>query len=155
MMSEDLVTTIEPVRKELQVNLSAEAAFRLFTEGLNTWWPLATHSVGEENAEACFFEDHVGGRIYEVMKDGKQSDWGRVLEYDTYNKVSFTWHPSRTPDTAQEVTVTFHESAGSTLVTLVQSGWETLGERALKARNGYVKGWEKVLRYYIDAVNAG
>jgi len=154
MMTQKLETILEPVRKELKVNLSAEAAFRLFTEGLNKWWPLATHSVGEENAENCFFEGRVGGRIYEVMKDGKQADWGKVLVWEPYDKVSFTWYPGRTSDTAQEVTVTFSESSGGTIVELVHTGWETLGEKAATARNGYVTGWDFVLGKYLEAVEA-
>jgi len=154
MMTQKLETILEPVRKALKVNLSAEAAFRLFTEGLNKWWPLVTHSVGEENAENCFFEGRVGGRIYEVMKDGKQADWGKVLVWEPYDKVSFTWHPGRTSDTAQEVTVTFSESSGGTLVELVHTGWETLGEKAATARNGYVTGWDFVLGKYVEAVEA-
>ena len=153
-MKQTLETTIEPVRKELKVNLSAETAFRLFTEGLNKWWPLATHSVGEEKAENCFFEGRVGGRIYEVMKDGKQADWGKVLVWEPYDKVSFTWHPGRTSDTAQEVTVTFSESSGGTIVELVHTGWEALGEKAATARNGYVTGWDFVLGKYLEAVKA-
>lgn len=153
-MKQTLETTIEPVRKELKVNLSAETAFRLFTEGLNKWWPLATHSVGEEKAENCFFEGRVGGRIYEVMKDGKQADWGTVLVWEPYDKVSFTWYPGRTSDTAQEVTVTFRESSGSTLVELVHTGWEVLGEKAVTARNGYVTGWDFVLGKFMEAVEA-
>ena len=34
MMTQKLETILEPVRKELKVNLSAEAAFRLFTSGV-------------------------------------------------------------------------------------------------------------------------
>jgi len=154
MMTQKLETILEPVRKELKVNLSAEAAFRLFTEGLNKWWPLATHSVGEENAEKCFFEGRVGGRIYEVMKDGKQADWGKVLVWEPYDKVSFTWHPGRISDTAQEVTVTFSESSGGTIVELVHTGWEALGEKAATARNGYVTGWDFVLGKYLEAIEA-
>jgi len=154
MMKQTLETTIEPVRKELKVNLSAEAAFRLFTEGLHKWWPLATHSVDNEKAESCIFEGHVGGRIYEVMNDGTQADWGRVLAWEPYDKVSFTWHPGRSADTEQEVTVTFRESSGSTLVELVHTGWEALGERAVKARNGYVNGWDYVLGKYMEAIEA-
>ena len=52
-MSEHQAVKIEPVVKQIKVGLNQEAAFRLFTEGLNKWWPLATHSVGEDQAEAC------------------------------------------------------------------------------------------------------
>ena len=110
--------------------------------------------MGEENAENCFFEGRVGGRIYEVMKDGKQADWGKVLVWEPYDKVSFTWHPGRTSDTAQEVTVTFSESSGGTIVELVHTGWEALGEKAATARNGYVTGWDFVLGKYLEAVEA-
>ena len=69
---------IEPLRKQVKVGLPAEAAFKLFTEGMGRWWPLATHSVGEDQAETCFFEGWTGGRIMEVLKDGSQSERGRV-----------------------------------------------------------------------------
>ena len=52
-MSEHQAIKTEPVEKQIKVGLSQEAAFRLFTEGLDKWWPLATHSVGEEQAETC------------------------------------------------------------------------------------------------------
>jgi hypothetical protein len=75
-MNEELVQSvkIEPVRKQLKVSLPVESAFKLFTAGIGTWWPIATHSVGEEQAETCFFEGWVGGRIMEVLKDGSQSE---------------------------------------------------------------------------------
>lgn len=140
---------IEPVRKQIKVALPVEKAFRLFTEGMGKWWPLLTHSVGEDQAKACFFEGWVGGRIMEVLKDGSESEWGRVLVWEPYHKVSFHWYPGRTPDTAQEVTVTFSETPGGSLVELVHTGWETLGDRALKTRDGYVTGWDYVLAKYI------
>lgn len=145
---------IEPLRKQLKVSLSAEHAFRLFTTGIGTWWPLGTHSVGEDQAETCFFEEWVGGRIVEVLKDGSQSEWGRVLVWEPFHKVSFHWYPGRTPDTAQEVAVTFNEIPGGTLVELVHTGWETLGGDALAKRVGYDTGWDYVLaKYIIQAAN--
>ena len=72
---------IEPVRKQLKVGLSAEKAFRLFTEGIDKWWPLPTHSVGLEQAESCYFEGWIGGRIMEVLRDGSESEWGKVLAW--------------------------------------------------------------------------
>jgi hypothetical protein len=148
--------TIEPVRKQLKVGLSPEAAFRLFTEGIDKWWPLRTHSVGEDQAESCYFEGRVGGRIVEVLKDGSQSEWGRVLVWEPYKRVRFSWYPGRTPETAQEVTVTFVErEGGGTLVELVHTGWETLGERAQSGWAGYDVGWDFVLAKYIVRATEG
>jgi hypothetical protein len=155
-MNEELVQSvkIEPVRKQLKVSLPVEKAFELFTAGIGTWWPMATHSVGEEQAKTCFFEGWVGGRIMEVLKDGSQSEWGKVIVWEPFHRVSFHWYPGRTPDTAQEVTVTFSEIPSGTLVELVHVGWETLGEQALAQRNGYDTGWDYVLaKYIIQAAN--
>lgn len=145
---------IEPVRKEIKVSLPMQKAFELFTAGIGKWWPLLTHSVGQEQAETCFFEGWVGGRIVEVLKDGNESEWGRVLTWDPFHKVSFYWYPGRTPDTAQEVTVTFSEIPGGSRVELVHVGWETLGMAAQARRDGYDTGWDYVLaKYVIESAN--
>jgi len=52
---------LEPLRKQLKVSLPVQKAFELFTEGMGTWWPLPTHSVGEVQAESCFLEGWAGG----------------------------------------------------------------------------------------------
>jgi uncharacterized protein YndB with AHSA1/START domain len=146
---------IEPLRKQLKVSLPMEKAFNLFTAGMGKWWPLLTHSVGEGQAETCFFEGWVGGRIVEVLKDGSQSEWGRVLVWEPFHKVSFHWYPGRAPDTAQEVTVTFSESSGGSTVELVHTGWETLGPLAQASRDGYDTGWDFVLAKYIIEAATG
>ena len=140
---------IEPVRKQLKVSLSVPQAFELFTSGIGKWWPLLTHSVGEEQAETCFFEGWVGGRIVEVLKDGSQSEWGKVILWEPFHKVSFSWYPGRAADTAQEVTVTFSEGPAGALVELVHTGWESLGALARSRRDGYETGWDYVLEKYV------
>ena len=141
---------IEPVRKQVTVALPVEAAFRLFTDGIGRWWPLATHSVAKENADSCYFEGWVGGRIIEVMKNGKEAEWGKVLVWEPFQKVSFHWYPERTPATYQVVTVTFTETQNGCLVELVHAGWETLGAGAMEKRQGYVTGWDYVLGKYVE-----
>ena len=141
---------LSPLMKSIQVPLVVEAAFRLFTEGFGSWWPLLTHSVGEEDAETCILERRVGGRIYEVLKDQSQFDWGVVLDWEPPRRLAFTWHPGRTPDTAQQVEVTFTPTAGGTQVVLTHTGWEHLGERAQSVRENYVTGWDYVLGKYIQ-----
>lgn len=140
---------IEPLRKQVKVGLPVKQAFELFTAGIGKWWPLLTHSVGEEEAETCYFEGWVGGRIVEVLKNGTQAEWGRVLSWEPFHQVSFHWYPGRTPDTAQVVTVTFSEISGGSLVELVHVGWETLGTDAQARRDGYDTGWDFVLAKYI------
>jgi hypothetical protein len=138
----------------LKVDLPIEAAFRLFTDGINRWWPLLTHSVGEEQAETCYFEGWVGGRIYEVMKDGNQAEWGRVLVWEPPVRVTFSWHPGREAQTAQQVTVTFSEVPGGALLDLVHSGWETLGESAQAIWENYQTGWDFVLGKYASQASS-
>jgi uncharacterized protein YndB with AHSA1/START domain len=140
-----------PVKKTITVGLPVEAAFRLFTAGFGQWWPLASHSVGEENAAACYLEGEIGGRIYEVNKDGSQVDWGQVKAWEPPHRLVFTWHPGRTPDTAQVVQVTFQEEPGGAQVELTHYGWERLGERALEVRENYVSGWDIVLGFYRES----
>jgi uncharacterized protein YndB with AHSA1/START domain len=145
---------IEPVRKELKVRLTKEAAFKLFTAEIGTWWPLPSHSVGGDDAQTCYFEGRAGGRIYEVMSDGREAEWGRVVTWEPYDRVVFTWYPGRTPVSAQEVTVTFSDFPGGTRVELVHVGWEIRGADAQTDRDGYDMGWDFVLSNYVIAAGA-
>jgi uncharacterized protein YndB with AHSA1/START domain len=140
---------LPPVKKSITVGIPVEEAFRLFTDGIHTWWPLASHSVGEERAESCVLEPRRGGRFYEVMKDGSEADWGEVLSWEPPRRFVTTWHPGREGATAQELEVVFTAEGEGTRVDLTHSNWELLGERAEEARLGYVKGWDYVLGLYI------
>lgn len=141
---------LAPVVKHVQVDLPPEAAFRLFTEGMTSWWPLVTHSVGEEQALAVTLEGRTGGRIYETLEDGSQEDWGRVTSWEPPRRVAFTWHPGGDPLTPTQVEVTFHPAGSGTRVELTHRGWEVLGERGERVRRNYVTGWDLVLGNYIQ-----
>ena len=38
------------IRKSIDVRRPLDETFRLFTESMDRWWPLASHSVGLQNA---------------------------------------------------------------------------------------------------------
>ncbi|MGI9597336.1 MAG: hypothetical protein ACR2QK_14330, partial [Acidimicrobiales bacterium] len=57
---------IEPVIKERDVAQPVEKAFELFTEGMGRWWPLASHSIGQDSAADVRFEGRIGGRVVEI-----------------------------------------------------------------------------------------
>lgn len=144
--AEDL---IPPVEKSLRVSLPVEAAFKLFTQGLSTWWPMVTHSVGLADTESCHVEEHEGGRVYEIQKDGTEAPWGTVLAWEPPHRFMMSWHPGRDESTAQELEVLFETEGEGTRVELIHRGWEALGERAKETREGYVSGWDDVLGHYL------
>lgn len=142
------MTTLTPLRKSITVPATQSQAFRRFTTEISSWWPLKSHSVGQANAERVVFEEKLGGRIYEVIRGGKQSEWGMVTMWNPPERVAFTWYPGDSPDHSTELALSFHPEGNGTRVELVHTGWERLGALAKKARRGYPIGWAYVLRLY-------
>jgi len=151
-------SVIPSVEKSILVALPLEAAFKLFTQGLTTWWPLATHSVGAADAVSCHIEEHEGGRVYEVDKDGIESPWGVVLAWEPPHRFMMSWRPGRGEDTAQELEVLFEAEGDGARLKVIHRNWEILGEKATETRAGYITGWDIVLGHYttqIETVAAG
>lgn len=119
-----------PVRQSVHVDCPIEDAFRLFTQELDQWWPLTSHSIGEDESDTCAIQPWTGGRIYERTRSGQEHDWGTVLVWDPPTRVEFTWHPGRRGDPGQTVDVEFHAEADGTRVTLIHTGWQFAGIRA-------------------------
>ena len=69
--------TMEPVRKSIRVQANAARAFKVFTEGIDSWWP-KTHHIGKSPMLRAVLESCVGGRCYSEQADGTECDWGRI-----------------------------------------------------------------------------
>jgi uncharacterized protein YndB with AHSA1/START domain len=139
---------LQPVRHSIEVGLRPAAAFRVFVEQIDSWWPLALHAIGPGKATGCHFEGRVGGRIYETHDDGALHLWGTVTEWQPPRRIVFSWHPGRGADTAQEVELRFGDLGTGTRVELEHRAWAALGERAAEARDAYQSGWPGVLTDY-------
>ena len=137
-----------PVLKSVTVKADPGQAFRRFTSEMAAWWPLASHSVGQSEAETVVMEGHVGGRIVERIRGGRECVWGTVTAWEPSRRVAFTWHPGEAPETAQDVEVRFTAVGARTRVDLVHKGFERMGPMARKARRGYPIGWAYVLGLY-------
>lgn len=143
---------LEPLRKSIRVRCGVHAAFRVFTERIGDWWPLAGgYSVFGADAETCRIEPAPGGAILEIARDGRQSVWGRVIDWEPPHRVSFSWHPGRTEDTAQTVELRFTGDGAETQVELEHRDWQKLGDQAAPMREGYSAGWDAVLAIYAGA----
>jgi hypothetical protein len=138
------------IRKTVTVPLSQKAAFKLFTEGMGTWWPTLTHSVAQSTAATAGMDDRVGGEIYE-QTDGGRVTWGTITAWDAPDGFSSTWHPGYGAELATQLTVRFHaEGPSTTRVELEHRGWEVFGERADEMFQGYLTGWDPVLAPYVE-----
>jgi uncharacterized protein YndB with AHSA1/START domain len=153
--------TIPPVLRTVTVRCSVEHAFRVFTEAMGSWWPLAEFSraadeQGDEGitASGIRFEGRVGGRIVEIMSDGTEAPWGEVLEWEPPTRAVFSWKPHPRPIPPTEVEVRFTAEGDSTRVDLEHRGWERLGDIGHAGRQEYAKGWPHVIALFAHAAEA-
>jgi uncharacterized protein YndB with AHSA1/START domain len=79
------------VKKQISVKAPPEVAWRVFTEKMVVWWPLANYKIGKVAAVDAVIEPRVGGRWYEKGEDGTTTDWGRVLVWDPPSRLVLTW----------------------------------------------------------------
>ena len=124
-----------------------EHVFRVFTEGIGSWWNPEHHILQAELAEMVF-EPHVGGHIIDRGTDGSECRWARVLAYDPPHRVCFSWDINLAwqlePDPAKtsEVEVTFSaEEPSRTRVVLIHRHLERHGEGWEQMRDAVSSGW--------------
>ena len=147
------VTATETLRKEIYVDASPETAFRVFTEQIEAWWPLHKYGIFLEERDTVAFEDRDPWVLVEKAKDGRETIWGEVLDYEFSSRLRMTWHPGRSfEEMPTEIELTFAADGDGTTVVLEHRGWENcVGDRR-EARSGYDRGWDEVLDVYKAAV---
>ena len=150
-------TALEPVRKTVSVACDVEHAFRTFTEGIGTWWPVEEHSItagrdGSHPPERVVFEPTAGGRLYERARDGRECDWATILVYEPPSRIVLEWkvNPAAPPT---EVEVRFEAEGDATRVELEHRGWERYTDGGAEPRSAYDSGWPGVLARYEETAS--
>src|SRR6202012_5386706 len=112
------------VRTSVEVNVTPDRAFHLFTAEIGSWWDADKHILQAPLA-SMEFEPFVGGQIIDRGTDGSECRWARVLAYDPPDRVVFSWDINvqwqieTDPSLCSEVEITFTALAeGSTRVEL-------------------------------------
>lgn len=143
------VVELTPVVKSIDVRRSAADAFRIFTQEISAWWPMATHTRAKtaegEVTERVTIEPRVGGRVYETLTTGEELEWGAVSAYEPGALFAINWTMGRATSQTTDVSVRFEPiDAQRCRVTLTHENWERMGDEAEKLRNAYNGGWVTV-----------
>jgi uncharacterized protein YndB with AHSA1/START domain len=128
------------VRKVAHVQAAQAVAWRVFTEKMGTWWPLANCKIGAARAVDAVIEPFVGGRWYELGEDGSTCDWGQVLFWDPPSRLVLSWDISADwkPDANLKTEVELRfiaEGMNSTRVELEHRHLDRYGDRRDEIRH--------------------
>ena len=82
------------VRHSIVVEAPQDRAFTVFTQRMQSWWPMESHRIGGKPITDLVTEPHAGGRWYERAEDGSECDWGRVVAWEPPARVVLTWQVS-------------------------------------------------------------
>jgi uncharacterized protein YndB with AHSA1/START domain len=148
------------LRKVVSVNAPPEVAWRVFTEKMGTWWPLATHKIGKAKAVDVVVEPRADGRWYERGDDGSTCDWGRVLLWEPHSRLVLTWEITadwqHDPSLKTEVEVRFiGEGKDGTRVELEHRHLDLYGARRDEMRGIFDSegGWSGLLASFARAAS--
>src|SRR5512146_209801 len=81
------------VRTSIRVRASADRAFQVFTQEMDTWWP-PSHHIGSSPMKVIVVEGRPGGRIYTEQQDGTICPWGTVLAWEPPQRFLLAWQVS-------------------------------------------------------------
>jgi uncharacterized protein YndB with AHSA1/START domain len=146
------------VRRSIVVDAPQDRCFETFVN-MTSWWPLATHTIGEAPARASIVQTRAGGRWYGVDKNGDEHEIGKVLAYEPPHRLLLSWEIScawkHDENVASEIEVRFvPESPARTRIELEHRNLEVYGADAETARDTYEGdgAWTYVLAAYAKAL---
>ena len=149
------------VHKVVSVQAPLAVAWRLFTERMGAWWPLAHYKIGRSDAVDAIIEPHVGGRWYERGVDGSTCDWGRVLLWEPPSRLILSWDIDANwqydPELGTEIEVRFApDGASGTRVELEHRRLDRYGARRDEMRRIFdTEGdWGRLLAMFARAAAA-
>jgi uncharacterized protein YndB with AHSA1/START domain len=149
------------VRKSVTVAAPVALAFEVFTARIESWWPMASHHIGDAECTAVVIEPRPGGRWYERGVDGVECLWGQVLVWEAGRRVVLVWQLNAQwefdPAIRTEVEVSFTAiDDRTTQVELEHRGLEAYGAGAAAMRDAFASpnGWNGMLDHFAQVTGA-
>ena len=142
---------LEPLKIAFTVDCSPEHAFDTWTDRATAWWP-PEHTVSHEPGARIVFEGRPGGRIYERTTDGREIEWGRIVEWRRPQRLRYLWHIATDASHATDVEIVFRAvAARKTRIEIEHGGWDRLAEAGAAWRDANHSGWDGTLPAFREA----
>ena len=134
---------LSPFEHKLDVAVSRTRAWDAYVHGLGEWWHPGWTAFGS-GLDHIEVEPHRGGRIVEHDRDGREHEWGEVLDVVPGERFEHTLRVSPDAD-ATLISVAFSDlPQGGTRVRLAHGGW-TQSSLPFRARHAE---WPALLARY-------
>jgi len=150
------------VNRSVTVKAGLDHAFKVFTDGLDTWWPRA-HHIGKKPLQQAVIEPRAGGRCFGREADGTECQWGTVTAWDPPKRLTIAWHIAPNfqavdldVSKSSEVEIRFtQEPGGMTRVDLEHRYLERHGEGFERLRTAVAGpgGWPGLLQMFGRTAN--
>jgi uncharacterized protein YndB with AHSA1/START domain len=149
--------TMPVVEASVEVPVDPAEAFRLYTDGIESWWRKGTiYWNDSERAVGIRFEHGVGGRFIEVYDavTGDGFEIGRIQIWEPGKHLAYSWREAGwAAGETTTVDVTFSSIETGTRVSLRHSGWESITDGAEQAGN-YSYGSKELMGWFAEAATA-
>jgi uncharacterized protein YndB with AHSA1/START domain len=149
-----MTETIEPIRREIVVDVGPDRAFELFTAEMTAWWPSA-HHIGAAPIARVIVEPRAGGRWYTRHQDGSETSTGFVTAWEPPSRLVVTWQIGADwqyhEDLVTSVEIRFEPAGpGRTRVLLEHRDLEAFGADATAMRKTFdaPDAWTTTLEAY-------
>lgn len=141
-----------PLELVFEVSCGPDEAFTVWTDRFSTWWP-DDHTVTGD-PDRVVLETRLGGRIYELARDGTEHEWGEVTAWEPPSRLCYLWHLRRDRSDATEVEIRFLDHGSGTRVEIEHRGWERLGADGPEWRERNRGGWQTLLPHFITTIES-
>ncbi len=116
---------------EVFVPLSPAAAFDLYVNQIDTWWPrqgVFPYSFAPATTRPAHihFEGEPGGRLVETFADGSEYVIGQITDWDPPAGFAYDWRDPSWPGPIS-YSVQFRPATGGTTVQVTSAGFAALG----------------------------
>jgi hypothetical protein len=136
------------IRKSVVLPLSPLAAFELFTQRIDEWWPADRRHAQGASSTIIMLRT---GRFYERTPEGREVELGRVRSWDCPRQILLDFFVATGPENPTQVEIVFSPLADSTQVTVTHRPTPDNADAWHQKAPRYAQSWDAVLTALLRA----